>query len=44
VRIRTDLKTFVDNRKWVKDRIYDDWFFKQGQEREFSVTEKGKMA
>jgi len=44
VRIRTDPKTFSDGRKWVKDRIYSGWFFKQGEEREFSITEKGQFA
>lgn len=40
VRIRTDPKTFIDERNWVGDKIYKGWFFKQGQEREFEIQEK----
>lgn len=43
VRIRTDPKTFRDDKKWTGDKIYRGWFFKQGQEREFKVTEKEQV-
>jgi predicted transport protein len=39
IRIRTDPTSFKDPRKWTGDRIYKGWFFKQGQEREFKITE-----
>ena len=43
VRIRTDPTTFKDSKKWVSDKIYKGWFFKQGQERTFDVKEKGQI-
>jgi len=43
VRIRTDPKTFKDFRKWTGDRIYRGWFFKQGEEREFKITDKEQI-
>jgi len=36
VRIRTDPKTFKDPKKWTK--AYKGWFFKRGEEREFSIS------
>ncbi len=38
VRIRTDPKTFNDAQNWTKGRVYKGWFFKKGQEREFSIS------
>lgn len=43
VRIRTDPKTFKDIKKWTGEKVYKGWFFKQGQEREFKITEKDQM-
>jgi predicted transport protein len=43
VRIRTDPKTFVDIEKWTGDKVYRGWFFKQGQEREFKITDKEQI-
>lgn len=38
VRIRTDPKTFKDATGLVKSKVYSGWFFKYGQEREFSIS------
>jgi len=43
VRIRTDPNTFKDSKKWTGEKIYRGWFFKQGQERGFRITEKDQM-
>jgi len=43
VRIRTDLTTFKDPKKRVKEKVYKGWFFKTGQEREFMITEKEQI-
>ncbi|MGB9693575.1 MAG: hypothetical protein ACPLYF_01890, partial [Fervidobacterium sp.] len=43
VRIRTDPATFRDSQKWTGDRVYKGWFFKQGQEREFKITNKEQI-
>ena len=42
VRIRTDPETFKDTTGLVKSKIYDGWFFKYGQEREFSIGDSGQ--
>ena len=39
VRIRTDPATLRDPNKLLKERVYTGWFFKQGQEREFVITD-----
>jgi predicted transport protein len=44
IRIRTDPNTFKDPEKWVSDKIYKGWFFKQGQERTFDLKEKEQIA
>jgi predicted transport protein len=44
VRIRTDPRTFKDPKKWVSDKIYFGWFFKQGQERSFDLKEKEQIS
>jgi predicted transport protein len=43
IRIRTDPATFRDPQKWTGDRVYKGWFFKQGQEREFKITNKEQI-
>jgi len=43
VRIRTDPDTFKDSKKWTGEKIYRGWFFKQGEERGFRITEKDQM-
>lgn len=35
--------TFKDIKKLTGDKLYKGWFFKQGQEREFKITEKDQM-
>ncbi len=36
VRIRADPQKFKDQKNWTKS--YKGWFFKKGQEREFSIV------
>ncbi len=36
VRIRADPQSFKDEKNWT--RSYKGWFFKRGEEREFSIT------
>jgi predicted transport protein len=43
VGIRTDPKTFKDPKKWTGDKIYKPWFFRQGQERAFKITDKNQI-
>lgn len=43
VAIRTDPKTFKDPKKWTGDKIYKPWFFKQGQERAFKITDRNQI-
>jgi len=43
VGIRTDPKTFKDPKKWTGDKIYKGWFFKQGQERAFKISDKKQI-
>jgi predicted transport protein len=44
VRIRTDPNTFRDPQNWTDDKIYKGWFFKQGQEREFKISNKDQIS
>lgn len=43
VRIRTNPETFRDPKKWTGDKVYRGWFFKQGQEREFKITDRDQI-
>jgi predicted transport protein len=43
VRIRTDPKTFKDDKNLAGERMYKGWFYKQGQERQFEIKEKGQI-
>jgi hypothetical protein len=43
VRIRTNPATFKDPQKWTGDKKYNGWFFKQGVEREFRITNKEQL-
>jgi len=37
VRIRTDPRTFRDTQNWTRGRVYKGWFFKKGEEKDFSI-------
>lgn len=43
VRIRADPTLFKDPQKWTGDKVYKGWFFKQGQEKEFSITNEEQI-
>jgi len=43
VRIRTDPRTLRDPNRLLKEKVYRGWFFKQGQEREFTMTNKDQI-
>jgi predicted transport protein len=43
VRIRTDPRTLRDPERLLKEKIYKGWFFKQGQEREFNLTDEDQI-
>ena len=43
IRIMTDPGTFHDRRKWTKEKIFRNWFFARGQEREFVLTDKKQI-
>lgn len=42
IRIRTEPTTFSDPRNWVDNKIYH-WFFSEGQEKAFELTEKSDL-
>jgi predicted transport protein len=44
VRIKTDANTFKDPRNWTGDKIYKNFFFRKGQEREFKITNKDQIS
>jgi len=41
VRIRTDPKEFKDSKNWTK--AYKGWFFKKGEEREFTISRSEQL-
>ncbi|MDQ1278807.1 MAG: putative methylase [Thermoproteota archaeon] len=44
IRIRVDRNTFKDPKKWTgAATIFDLWFFKQGQEQEFEITNRDQI-
>jgi hypothetical protein len=44
IRIRTDPAAFKDPENWTRGKIYKGWFFKQGQEKEFTITRPDQLA
>jgi len=38
IRIRTNSATFKDPENWTRGKVYKGWFYKQGQEKEFTLT------
>lgn len=43
VRIRVEPSIFKDPKKWVSEKIYKGWFFKENQERAFDLNERSQI-
>jgi predicted transport protein len=43
IRIRTGPATFKDPENWTRGKVYKGWFYKQGQEKEFTLTSADRI-